>query len=154
MDSLSIPDLAAVLRRVEVLELQNRRLRIAGAAVAALLGITFLAASNGPDKKPTEAPNRLALKDASGTERVSVSLETEGTAIRFLSQTGQEQANVEVRKTGMVLRWLGDNGQLQTGMSLEQAGVAIIAHDASGNVVTGANAIKNNIGQLSPLRQR
>jgi hypothetical protein len=153
MDPLSNPDLAVVLKRVETLEIQNRRLRLAGAAVAALLGITFLAAGRGADMKPTEAPNRLTLKDASGTERVSVSLEMVGTVIRFLSQTGQEQANVQVGKTGMVLRWFGDNGQLQTGMSLEQAGVAIIAHDASGKVVTGANAIKNTTGQLGPLRQ-
>jgi hypothetical protein len=153
MDTQSGPELPVLLKRVEALELQNRRLRFAGAAVVALLGITFLAAGDGADKKPTEAPTKLALKDANGTERLLLSLETEGPAIRFLSQTGQQQANVEVRKTGMVLRWFGDNGQLQTGMSLEQAGVAIIAHDASGRLVTGANAIKNNIGQLTP-RQR
>jgi hypothetical protein len=114
----------------------------------------FLAAADGADKSRTEAAKRLALEDASGTERVWVSVETEGPAIHFLSKTGQEQANVQVRNTSMMFRWFGDNGQLQTGMSLEQEGIALIAHDPSGRMVTGVNAIKNNTGELTPFRQR
>ncbi len=106
------PDLA---QRVEKLEKANRRLKLAGVLVLALVGCLLLLGVASP-KRTVEA-EEFILRDANGELRVNLSMTAEGPALIFVD------AN---RVTRVVL------------MAMVAEAPALFLYDANGKVIFSA----------------
>ena len=89
-------------RRIEKVERENRRLKIA--ALTALLGLggafSLGAAASPPQKLEAET---IVLRDAQGKSRIILSVDEEGPGIALLDAQGKVRANLGLAKEGPAL---------------------------------------------------
>ena len=89
-------------RRIEKVERENRRLKIA--ALTALLGLggvfSLGAAASPPQKLEAET---IVLRDATGKSRIILGVDEEGPGIAFLDAKGKLRLNLGLAKDGPAL---------------------------------------------------
>jgi hypothetical protein len=138
-------DLENVVRRLERLEKQNRRLKCLGLALAACCALGLLAAAQ-PARDKTGDFEQLVLRDKSGKQRAAFDMGKEGPNLRFLDDDGKDYASIGTAKGGMYLRLNNREGSLQTGINLNPAGVVVVSYGATGRLLSGTNAIQETTG--------
>ena len=93
---------ATLEQRIERVERENRRLKIA--ALTALLGLggafSLGAAANPPQKLEAET---IVLRDAQGKSRIVLGVDEEGPGIAFLDTKGKLRLNLGLAKEGPAL---------------------------------------------------
>lgn len=94
----------SLARRIERLERQNRKLRLAGAIVV-LLGAAALSIGMSAPRKTLET-DLLLIKDANGTTRMILGMADDGPAITMLDAKGNLRANIGVSDKGPELDFL------------------------------------------------
>ena len=92
----------ALERRIEKVERENRRLKIA--ALIAVLGLggafSLGAAANPPQKLEAD---KIVLRDAEGKTRIVLGIDEEGPGIAFLDAKGKLRMNLGLAKEGPAL---------------------------------------------------
>jgi hypothetical protein len=99
--------LEEVLSRLERLERQNRRFRIAGALLVVLFAVAFLtgAAQTG---RHTLTANEFILQDDQGRTRADLSISSKSVALIFLDESGRKQMSLETGAHGHAWLALGE----------------------------------------------
>jgi hypothetical protein len=143
--STTAADLENVLRRLEKLEKQNRRLKGFGFVLAVACSVGLLAAAQPAKEKAAEF-EQFVLKDKDGKRRATFGMAKDGPALRFLDPEGREQATIGSAKAGMFLRLNNPDGMLQTGINLNPAGVVVVSYGTTGRLLSGTMAIQETTG--------
>ena len=94
----------SLARRIERLEQQNLKLRLAGAIVV-LLGAAALSIGMSAPRKTLET-DLIIIKDANGTSRMILGMADDGPAITMLDEKGKLRANIGVSDKGPELDFL------------------------------------------------
>ncbi len=90
-----LPELQAVMDRLEKVEKQNRVLGRRGIAVLAICGaLLFLAAAVQTGRHVLTA-NEFILQDSQGRTRAKFSVDSKGVALVFLDESGREQLSLD-----------------------------------------------------------
>ena len=141
------PDLEHVLRRLEKLERQNRRLKGFGFAMAVAGAVGLLAAAQPAANKDKVAEfEQFVLRDAAGKQRATFGMTPDGPALRFLDAEGKTSASLGTAKAGLFLRLNNPDGGLQTGINLNQGGVVVVSYGTTGRLLSGTMAIQETTG--------
>ena|SRR6266581_7436240 len=143
------PELGTVLKRLEKVESQNRRLRQTGFAVFLFIGVTLLLGLGAPKTRTVEA-EKFVVRDKQGKERAVLGLETDGTVGLWL-QNKEEGMRVALDlfpegssdlgfhdRDGNVRAWLRvlDNGSAELSMNRKSGKPSVMIHmspDGEGN---------------------
>lgn len=94
----------SLARRIDRLERQNLKLRLAGAIVV-LLGAAALSIGMSAPRKTLET-DLIIIKDANGTSRMILGMADDGPAITMLDEKGKLRANIGVSDKGPELDFL------------------------------------------------
>jgi len=94
----------SLAQRIDRLERQNLKLRLAGAIVV-LLGAAALSIGMSAPRKTLET-DLLIIKDANGTSRMILGMADDGPAITMLDEKGKLRANIGVSDKGPELDFL------------------------------------------------
>jgi hypothetical protein len=146
METTSIPDLAAVVARLDRLEKdnselrrQNRRLKCAGAGVL-LLGAIALLAGAGQAGKTVEA-ERFVLRDGFGRQRAVLSLtksaDDPSVALMLFDTDERPRAGLGVNKDGPGLYFTDPNGKHRAVLSRNNDGIGLDLLDDRGRPRAG-----------------
>jgi hypothetical protein len=85
------PELAALVKRLDTLERQNRWMRRAGAAALLLVGAAVLMGGQEPAKSKTGEADAVILRDAPGQERAWLGMDKAGPTLRFRDANGKDR---------------------------------------------------------------
>jgi hypothetical protein len=111
-DSVSTPN---VLSRLERLERENRRYKLAAAASGLML-FAWTACSIAPQEKTTLAAERLVLLAPDGSEKAALELDSEGNPMLYL-RNGEASAILTTNGPSMLLR--GPDGRTSAFMGID-----------------------------------
>lgn len=117
-------DLRVVVKRLERVEVQNRRMKIAGLSILFLVGSALLMGQTLPPSDTLEA-RELILRDHNGDLRVG--LYSNGSGLILFNRDGDPQVQVEAKGSspGIVLRNAGSRAYMQLHMNGTQAQITL-----------------------------
>jgi hypothetical protein len=138
-------DLENVLRRLEKLEKQNRRLKCVGFGLAICFSVGLLMAAEPAQTKVGEF-EQFILRDKAGKPRAKFDVGSNGPELHFMSEEGRNHASIGTSSQGLFLRLNNRVGDLQTGMNLNPAGVVVVSYGSSGRLLSGTMAIQETTG--------
>jgi hypothetical protein len=151
-----IPDLAAVVERLEKVERQNRRLRGAGIAVLVLAVAGLLMGQAMPRARIVEAEGfalkdaagkaratlavvkgapRLLLYDENGKTRVGLNMTEAGPSLALADENGKGRVVLDVRKDGAGLDLADENGKDRVVLEVRKDGPKLLMYDEAGKTV-------------------
>lgn len=145
-------DLENVVRRLEKLEQQNRRLKCLGLALALCCALGVLVAAQ-PTRDKAGDFEQLVLRDKAGKQRAAFEVGKDGPALRFLDDDGKDYGTIGTAKGGMYLRLNNREGNLQTGINLNPAGVVVVSYGSTGRLLSGTMAIQETTGGFTRQEQ-
>jgi hypothetical protein len=128
----------ALERRIEKVERENRRLKIAALIAVLCLGgaLSLGAAANPPQQQKLEAET-IVLRDAEGKTRIVLGVDKEGPGIAFLDAKGKLRMNLGLAKEGPALDLLDAAEQPRATLLLtEDQGPILNFVDKKGSQVT------------------
>jgi hypothetical protein len=141
----SAQDLQTLTRRLDRLERQNRWLLRTLAGMLILAGTGVLLGAQRQAEKTADLSN-VFLRDNSGKRCGWMRVTQNGLALVFADGEGQFFSGLDLGRDGAAFRYFRPDGTPHCGLSVERNGVAVAYQEQSGNVVTGNNAIKNDLG--------
>ncbi len=125
------PDFAAVMRRLEKLERQNRWMKRAGAVVLLLAGAAVLMGGQDQPKGKSAEPEKYVLRDDKGNERAWLGMAKDGPALRFRDEKGKDRVWLGLLKDTPGLVFSDDNGKRRAAMSTGKGTVSLVFYDDS-----------------------
>src|SRR3990172_3891408 len=127
MNHDEISELRCVLRRVETLERQNRRLRVAGVLIPVLLmgGLLFRSEAQMPTVFKGE---EVRIVDVAGKTRALLAAKADGSVgVGFSDVEGKRVASFDVGPAGIVLAMGGEGAKSRLVLDAQAAGNATIS---------------------------
>ncbi len=145
---------ASVLERLEKLEKQNHRLRVATLLVFALSGAALLMGQTFQDR--TVEAERSVLKEPSGKARAELAMTPHRATLSLLDPNGKTRAELDATMDAAGLTFCDANGNRSAGLGVEANGAGLGFYDANrmpraGVAVTGHGAtitIRDENGKL------
>lgn len=148
-------DHEGILRRIERLERQNRRMKLAGLGALVIAGAFLLMGqASGPHTLPEVRANsfvlvdaqgkqratldiimdqpRLALSDTNGTIRAALAISLGGPALVLVGSNGSAAASLAVQPDGPLLDMLGANSMQAVTLEIPTHGPELKLNDANG----------------------
>jgi hypothetical protein len=140
------PDLTDVTRRLERLERQNRRLKLALLTAVLAVGVGTLVAADKPEEPKKQHSSEYLLSDEKGNKRATLSLHDGQPALRFFDERGVERGRIQITGDGLTSRFYSERGTFASGSSLEKGGLALLAVKFNDAPQIGPNAVQQTAG--------
>jgi hypothetical protein len=134
-----------IVRRLEKLEIQNRRLKLLGFALAICCTVGLISAAEPARDKSGEF-EQFVLRDKAGKQRAKFDVGRDGPSLHFFDDDGRDFGGLSGSVGGLFLRLNNREGKLQTGINLNQAGVVVVSYGSSGRLLSGTMAIQETTG--------
>ena len=141
------PDLQAVVERLEKVERQNHRLRLAGAVALLLIGAVVLVGATTPKntdhstsdfKFKSVEVEKLVVRDKQGETRALLVVDKDGPGLMLYDSQGETRTSLTVDEAGPKLRLLDAKGRTRFGVGVlkdESIGALIDAKDETGDTL-------------------
>jgi len=102
--------------RLEKLERQNRRMKLAGVGALVIAGaVVLMGQASGPRTLPEVRANSFVLVDANGQRRAMLAMFSDGPGLAPYDPTGQPRAELTVFSSGPDLQMEDANGKVRVG---------------------------------------
>jgi hypothetical protein len=152
----TIPDreVEGLRRRIEGLERQNRRTKLAAIGTLFLVGMSLLLGqvpwAQAQSKAGADEPKPLVVRDKDGKERLWLGMGKDGPGLIFHDEDGKSRAEFGSAKGILLIRLVDASGQVTAGMAVQKDGISLVSSDKDGKLQTGVNAIKLGPGLIVP----
>lgn len=155
--SASLSDLRNLGRRVELLEKQNRRLRVTVVLAILLAGAILVAqqvpASLAQQERDTTGKDRLIVRDSNGHHRAWLGMGADGApGLFFADPERKSSALLTLGQGGLILRLSGNGDTPVAGICVQPDGVAVAVMGPEGKPAIGVNALRTDSGNVFPAR--
>lgn len=146
-----IPDLERLHERLDQLERQNRRWKLAATLMLVLGGAGILMAAQAKDKnEKISEMEKFVLRDPAGKQRAWFGVGKDGPALNFLNDDGNTGSSISMTNNGLVLRLNNNMGKFQAGINLNKSGIFLASYGTGNRIESGPNAINETAGPFTP----
>jgi len=122
----------AIEERLEKLERQNRRMRLAGLGALLIAGAFVLMGQASRPRTQTVRAKSFVLVDANGMTRARLHMSAVGLVLSFYDAEGVSRAGLSVMSDGPVLALNDANGKPRVWLSVSSEGPLFNLFDAKG----------------------
>lgn len=161
------PELDALVRRLDLLERQNRRLKLIGLAVLVAVGVCGALGAARPNDEPLKVTGLVVtdkdgkarvtvgvgrdgpaviLTDADGNARAVIGLDDAGPRVELKNEKGVKQLDLAVTRDGPVLTLADDRKKPRLGLRADAGGPGIVLQDSGGKVQVEVAANEKGAG--------
>lgn len=138
-----IPELAAVVARLDKVERQDRKLRRAGIAVLVLAAAGLLMGGQAMPKARTVEAESFVLKDGAGKIRAELNLRKDMPVLVLYDENGKFRVMLDAFKDGPGLILADENGKPRAALAVSKVGPALILRDDNGKTRAGLDVLEN-----------
>lgn len=136
-------DHEGILKRLEKLERQNRRMKLAGLGAFVIAGTLLLMGQTRRVHPSTITATGFVLVDAQGRERATLAMYNGGPRLDLYDENGKARAGLTVTSDGPGLGLFDANGKARVGLSAFSDGPGLALFDANGKPRVGLVAFSD-----------